>query len=310
MESDVDYNPYTGLWKKLAYHLRIFLARLDRTLYPSWSGRPAPCIHPVSTMRHFAFLVVLLARVASCLHAPAMPLLKPRRAAAPLMAQSSLSKLLLGDRSQAPVRQAIKEQLRRSSAGIVPEDLADLALDQAFGLLEAYTPGGLEKLLLEPGELQKKREPLRRDLSKRLAATIETPLGDELEERLGMMILDAVIDDALARADFLASPSKRLAELERKLSLVKAEMGVFRLGWYRLRQLAASRAGKFVLLSAVSAVALSAVLLLGPSTPRISALRRLAWEFVAWLGPQVDALREGAAACIGWLTLKARPAHV
>ena len=152
------------------------------------------------------------------------------------MKPSDLSRTLFGDPRKAPIRSVIKDQFSKKTIGLCPPDLIDPVLDEMFRLLEksSASSGGLEKLLLKPGELQKQRDSLKRDLSKRLAANVETPLGDALEEKLGSFAIDAVLDQALSN-DFLLSPADRLASLERKLIDVKLEMGLVSLAWFRLK---------------------------------------------------------------------------
>ena len=95
-----------------------------------------------------------------------------------------------------------------------------MALDQALELTEQLVPGGLQSTLLEPGALQKQREPLQRELSKQFAAAVDTGLGDQLEAKLASMVVDATIDLVLAEADFLKPPVERLAALEGSQPLI------------------------------------------------------------------------------------------
>ena len=153
-----------------------------------------------------------------------------------VMKQLDLSRTLFGDPCKAPIRSVIKDQLSKKTIGLCQPDLIDPLLDEMFSLLEksSASSGGLEKLLLRPGELQKQRDSLKRDLSKRLAANVDTPLGDALEEKLGGFAIDTVLDQALSN-EFLRSPADRLASLERKLVDVKLEMGLISLAWFRLK---------------------------------------------------------------------------
>ena len=138
------------------------------------------------------------------------------------------------------------------------------------------SPGGLDKLLLKPGELKKQRDSLRRDLAKRLAANIETPLGDELEEKLGGYAIDAVLDQALSNNEFLQSASERLGNLEKKLDEVKAEMGLLSLAGYRLKASMSNRALKLTLVFIlVAGVAACGALFYAPAAPYVRSAAKL-----------------------------------
>lgn len=228
--------------------LRCFL--VSQVLLPAW------CLHSISGFTR------------ACVSPRAMPL----SARAQQRQPPWLVRVVLGDKTKAPLRRTVKRQLAKSSAGMVPPEFLDFAVDEAFNMLDAggsVAPGGLEKLLTKPGELQSRRESLRRDLAKRLAASIDTPLGDEVEERLGGMIVDALVDDALAKADFLVTPSQRLEDLEGRVADVKAEMGLLRLALHRLTRAARSKlvreAGRLIGTSIVL-LAASSLFTLGPSS--------------------------------------------
>jgi hypothetical protein len=186
-------------------------------------------------MRH-ALIALLSITSAACAIVSNAPL-TPRRGAVALsrvrrpprarLAASALSRALLGDPSKAPLRSVLKTQLQRKTASLFPEEIAELALDQAFDLLPKLVPGGLDRLL-QPGELQRRRNSLRDDLSSQLAKGLDTPLGDELEKKLGAMVVDLILDDLIANSDFLRSPEDRLAGLDAKVADTKAEMGLLR----------------------------------------------------------------------------------
>ena len=152
-------------------------------------------------------LLSVACRASAALHAHRAP--QPRMLASPISRAFATSRRAwLGDETKAPLRSALKQQLERKTAGLVPEATADMALDMVFRLMPKVVPGGLDKLI-QPGELQKRRDALRDDVARQLAASLETPLGDEMERRLGGMVVDLVIDELLANSDFLRSPEVR-----------------------------------------------------------------------------------------------------
>eukprot|EP00629_Pelagomonadales_sp_RCC1024_P009230 CAMPEP_0119260284 /NCGR_PEP_ID=MMETSP1329-20130426/746_1 /TAXON_ID=114041 /ORGANISM="Genus nov. species nov., Strain RCC1024" /LENGTH=212 /DNA_ID=CAMNT_0007259705 /DNA_START=209 /DNA_END=847 /DNA_ORIENTATION=- len=159
---------------------------------------------------------------------------RPRRRAVPtLMPASRVSRFFLGDRSKAPLRALVKSKLEKSTFGFAPE-LVDIAVDAGFEQLEAAAQRrGLDAV--ESGALQKQRDAISRDVAKKVAATIETPLGDALEEKLAGAVVDALLDQVMENASFLRGPADRLAALEEDVADVKAEMGLVRLVGYRLR---------------------------------------------------------------------------
>lgn len=157
----------------------------------------------------------------------------PARAAQPLLTLQ-LTRALLGDKRRGPLKTAIKTRLQNQVPLAIPDQLIDEALDRALETVENIAPGGLQRALTEPGALQKQREKLRRELSQGFAAAVDTGLGDQLEEQVGALLIDAVIDLVVSEADFLKPATERLADLEEKLADVKAEMGLLRLACYRL----------------------------------------------------------------------------
>mmetsp|Transcript_14649 Transcript_14649/g.43772 ORF Transcript_14649/g.43772 Transcript_14649/m.43772 type:complete len:269 (-) Transcript_14649:860-1666(-) len=134
---------------------------------------------------------------------------RPRRRAVPtLMPASRVSRFFLGDRSKAPLRALVKSKLEKSTFGFAPE-LVDIAVDAGFEQLEAAAQRrGLDAV--ESGALQKQRDAISRDVAKKVAATIETPLGDALEEKLAGAVVDALLDQVMENASFLRGPADRL----------------------------------------------------------------------------------------------------
>ena len=225
---------------------------------------------------------LLLLALADGTHGYQAPLLSSYSRTLPLARSTvrlDLSRALFGDSRKAPIRSAIKEQFTKKTIGLCPPDLIDYVLNESFSLLEkmSASSGGLEKLLLRPGELQKQRNSLRRDLSKRLAANVDTPLGNELEEKLGGFAIDAVLDQALSNNEFLLSPSDRLASLERKLTDVKLEMGLVSLALYRIKHTLRIPAVKLLTISlVVTAAAAGGLLFYAPAAPHVRSIAALA----------------------------------
>lgn len=147
-----------------------------------------------------------------------------------------LAKVLLGDTSKSPIKASLRKQLKFPGAKLIPDDLIDAVIDQLLRTADAIIPGGFQKLLTKPGLLQGQREQLRREWAKKLAQSINTGLGDEIERQLGEALIDAFISLLLEEADFLKPPAQRLNALEAKAADVKAEMGLLRLLALRVRQ--------------------------------------------------------------------------
>jgi len=167
--------------------------------------------------------------------------------------RSWLARGLLGDERRTPIRSSLKREVMKKTVGMIPEDAIDTAVAVTLQLVEEAVPGGLDKLL-SPGELQKQKVKLQADLGKRLAASIDTPLGDAAEQKLGTLIVGALFD-SLTTSELLSPADERMIILERKLADVKAEMGLLWLSRVRLARVLRStvvRAASFLVVAASS----------------------------------------------------------
>ena len=70
----------------------------------------------------------------------------------------------------------------------------------------------------------------------RVAEAADTPLGDAIEAKLGGAVVDALFELVASSTELLSTPRERLIVLERKISDVKGELGLFRLAWHRVRK--------------------------------------------------------------------------
>ena len=53
---------------------------------------------------------------------------------------------------------------------------------------------------------------------------------------LGGAVVDALFDQVTSSTELLSTPRERLIVLERRISDVKGELGLFRLAWHRVRK--------------------------------------------------------------------------
>ena len=137
----------------------------------------------------------------------------------------------LGNNTEAPLRNAVRQKLREASWNLAPTAVVDAAVDASFELLARK---GLDKI--DATALKKRKNELRSEVSRRVAAAADTPLGDDIEAKLGGAVVDALFDQVTSSTELLSTPRERLIVLEGKVSDVKRELGLIRLTWHRVRK--------------------------------------------------------------------------
>ena len=142
-----------------------------------------------------------------------------------------VARALFGDPTKAPLRNAVREKLRQATWSMAPTAVVDAAVDASFLLLAKR---GLDKL--DAATLKRRKNELRSEVSRRVAEAAETPLGDAIEAKLGGAVVDALFELVASSTELLSTPRERLIVLERKISDVKGELGLFRLAWHRVRK--------------------------------------------------------------------------
>ena len=141
-----------------------------------------------------------------------------------------VARALFGDPTKAPLRNAVRQKLRDATWNMAPTAVVDAAVDASFELLARK---GLDKI--DATALKKRKNELRSEVSRRVAAAADTPLGDDIEAKLGGAVVDALFDQVTSSTELLSTPRERLIVLERKVDDVKCEMGLIRLTWHRVR---------------------------------------------------------------------------
>ena len=142
-----------------------------------------------------------------------------------------LARALLGDPTKAPLRNAVRETLKEATWGLAPTAVVDATVDASFLLLAKRD---LDKL--DAATLKRRKNELRSEVSRRVAEAADTPLGDAIEAKLGGAVVDALFELVASSTELLSTPRERLIVLERKISDVKGELGLFRLAWHRVRK--------------------------------------------------------------------------
>ena len=142
-----------------------------------------------------------------------------------------VARALFGDPTKAPLRNAVREKLREATWNMAPTAVVDAAVDASFELLARK---GLDKV--DAAALKKRKNELRSEVSRRVAAAADTPLGDDIEAKLGGAVVDALFDQVTSSTELLSTPRERLIVLEGKVSDVKRELGLIRLTWHRVRK--------------------------------------------------------------------------
>ena len=142
-----------------------------------------------------------------------------------------VARALFGDPTKAPLRNAVRQKLRDATWNMAPTAVVDAAVDASFELL---AQNGLDKI--DATALKKRKNELRSEVSRRVAAAADTPLGDDIEAKLGGAVVDALFDQVTSSTELLSTPRERLIVLEQKISDVKCELGLIRLTWHRVRK--------------------------------------------------------------------------
>jgi len=136
-----------------------------------------------------------------------------------------------------------QDKLRRdisSAFPLIPAPVVNALIEVVADGFQAIAPEDLRRAL-RPGYIAKNRAKFKKPLT---AAVLETDvmkdlpvLGDEAKGSLVNKCIDLAIDQFLSEADgLLTVPELRLAELEDRVKEVKAEMGPWRVGLYRVRR--------------------------------------------------------------------------